>query len=161
MIKTKNMLEGKKIYLTKKGEKEIKEELAKLLRTRELKSKKDVPSVLHSEELNTEFLAFREDLEFLELKIKELEYILKNYELIKTPPRKDRDKVQIGAQVKVEVDGQEDEFMIVGTVEANPTAGRISNESPVGRAFLNHKVGDEVIISSPVKVIYKIKAIKY
>lgn len=155
------MAEDKKIYLTKKGEKKIKEELTKLLKTRKLKSKKDVPSVLHSEELNTEFLAFREDLEFLELKIKELEYILKNYELIKTPPKKERDKVHLGAQVKVEVDGQEDEFMIIGTLEANPTAGKISNESPVGKAFINHKVGDEVIISSPVKVIYKIKAIKY
>jgi transcription elongation factor GreA len=63
--------------------------------------------------------------------------------------------------VVVEVNGEEDEFQIVGTLEANPLLGKISNESPVGSALMGKKVGDEIIISSPVKTVYKIKKIKY
>ena len=51
--------------------------------------------------------------------------------------------------------------MIVGTLEADPSIGRISNESPVGVAFLGHKPGDEIIVSHPKKIIYKIKKVEY
>ncbi len=69
--------------------------------------------------------------------------------------------VNLGAKVKIEVTGKNDEFMIVGTLEANPNLGMISNECPVGKALLGHKVGDEITISSPIKTTYKIKGIKY
>ena len=69
--------------------------------------------------------------------------------------------VNLGATVLVEVDGQNDEFMIVGSLEANPAIGKISNESPVGRMLLGHRVGDEVVVSSPIQTVYKIKKIKY
>jgi transcription elongation factor GreA len=51
--------------------------------------------------------------------------------------------------------------MIVGTLEANPSEGKISNESPVGKALLGKKVGDEIVITSPINVKYKIKKIRY
>jgi len=51
--------------------------------------------------------------------------------------------------------------MIVGTLEANPGEGKISSESPVGKSILRKKIGDEVMITSPIKVVYKIKKIKY
>ncbi len=54
-----------------------------------------------------------------------------------------------------------DEYEIVGTLEANPALGKISNESPVGRALLGHKVGEEVVVQSPLKIKYKILKIKY
>ncbi len=152
---------GKKYYLTKEGLKKIEKEYKKLLKLKKQKSRGGAPSVLHSDELSAEFVSYREDLDFLDSKIEELQHILKNYELIKPPPKKEKNKVHLGAQVKVEVDGQIDEFIIVGTLEANPTLGKISNESPVGKALLGHKVGDEVVLSSPVKVVYKIKSIKY
>ena len=155
------MPDSKKYYLTKEGLEKVKREFKKLSKLRSLKSKEDVPSVLHSEELNAEFVAFREDFDLLESRIGELEYILKNFGLVKPPPRKERKKIHLGAQVKVEVDGQVDDFLIVGTLEANPSLGKISNESPVGKALLGHKVGEEAVISSPIKVIYKIKNIKY
>ncbi|MCD6500590.1 GreA/GreB family elongation factor [bacterium] len=154
-------MSDQKYYLTKEGLKKIKREYKKLLKLRQLKSKREVPPVLHSEELNTEFISYRDDLDFLDSRIAELENILKNYEFIKPPPRKERDKIHLGAQVQVEVDGQIDEFTIVGTLEANPSLGKISNESPVGKALMNRKVGEEVVISSPVRVIYKIKKIMY
>jgi transcription elongation factor GreA len=141
--------------------KKIKKEYQKLLRLRKLKSKGESPSVFHSEELNTEFIAFREGIDLLESRIEELEYILKNFELIKPPPRSERDKIYLGALVTVEVDGQEDEFTIVGTLEANPAMGKISNESPVGKALLGHKVGEEVTVHSAIETTYKIKKIKY
>jgi transcription elongation factor GreA len=63
--------------------------------------------------------------------------------------------------VFLDIDGETDEFRIVGSVEANPSLGLISNESPVGKALLGRRVGEEVIISSPIKTRYKIKKIRY
>jgi transcription elongation factor GreA len=81
--------------------------------------------------------------------------------LIKIPAKDKQKIISLGAKVKIEVDGQRDEFTLVGTLEANPALGRISNESPVGKALLGHKVGEEVSVSSPIKTTYKIKSIKY
>jgi transcription elongation factor GreA len=126
------------------------------------KLKGESPKILHSEDLNPEYLAFKEDIGFLESRIAELEYILKNFELIKIPPKERQNVVNLGATVTLEEkDGQINEFMIVGTLEANPNEGKISSESPVGKALLGKKVGDEVVIVSPIKVVYKIKKIKY
>jgi transcription elongation factor GreA len=69
--------------------------------------------------------------------------------------------VGVGAKIRVDVAGQKEEFILVGTLEANPALGKISNESPVGKALLGHKIGDEVVVPSPVEIKYKIKNIKY
>jgi len=151
----------KKFYLTKQGLEKMKKEYQQLLGIRNAKTKGDVPSIFHSEELSPEYLDFFEDLDLLEAKLADMEYILKNYELIKVPQKKEQDIVELGAQVLVEVEEQKDDFKIVGTLEANPVLGWISNESPVGRALLGHKVGDEVMVSSPIKTIYKVKKIRY
>jgi len=154
-------MEEKKFYLTKEGLEKIKKECRDLKNLKLSKTKGEVPKIWHSEDLNPEYLSFQEDLSFLETRLAELEYILKNAQLIK-PPLKEKQKViNLGARVLVEVDGQNDEFTIVGTLEANPAIGKISNESPVGRALLGHKVGDAVVISSPIQTVYKIKKIKY
>jgi len=155
-------MERKIFYLTKEKLKELKREYEQLLeleRKRSLSEK--APQAIESEDLNPEFVSFQENLEFLKARISELKEILENHQLI-LPPSKERCRfVEMGAKVTVEVNGQRDELMIVGTLEANPALGKISNESPVGKALLGHKVGDEVVISSPVKTVYKIKAIKY
>lgn len=155
------MTEEKKFYLTKKGLERIRKEYQDLKKLKLAKAKGEVPKIWHSEDLNPEYLSFQEDLSFLETRITELEYILKNAELIKIPPKDKQNIVGLGARVFVEVDGQTDEFTIVGTLEADPSIGKISNESPVGRALLGHKVGEAVIISSPIQTVYKIKKIKY
>jgi transcription elongation factor GreA len=117
---------------------------------------------LESEDLNPEYLAFQEDLSFLENRSAELEEILKHVELIKAPPKEKQNTVYLGATVTLEdKSGLINEFMIVGTLEANPSEGKISSESPVGKAILGKKIGDEVVITSPIKVVYKIKKIKY
>ncbi len=150
-----------KFYLTKEGLEKIKREHKILKKLKQSKVREGSPTVLHSDELAPEYLAFKEDLDFLNSRITELENVLKNVELIKTPPKKGQDKVRLGARVTVEVDEQCDQFLIVGTLEANPTRGKISNESPVGKALMGHKVGDEVVLTSPIKIIYRIKNIKY
>jgi len=156
------MVEEKKFYLTKEGLERMKKEYQGLKELKLAKTKGESPKILHSEDLNPEYLAFQEDLSFLEIRLSELENILKNAELIKLPPAKEKQKmVNLGATVLVEVDGQKDEFTLVGSLEANPSLGKISNESPVGRALLGHRVGEAVMISSPIQTIYKIKKIKY
>lgn len=156
------MPDSKKYYLTKEGLKGIKREYAKLLKLRELKLKEGVPAVLHSEELNSEFITYREDAELLESRIEELEYILKNFKFIRIPPRRERDKIHIGAMLKVELDEEIDEFTIIGTLEADPSQKKISNESPIGKALLEHKVGDTIVVKTEVvNHICKILEIKY
>ena len=151
-----------KFYLTKKGLGRIAKEHQDLKKIRMGKTKGESPQVLHSEDLNPEYLAFREDLNLLESRITELEYVLKNVELIKLPSKKDRNTISLGATVTLqELDGQINEFMVVGTLEANPGEGKISADSPVGKVLLGSKIGQEVMITSPIKVVYKVKAIKY
>jgi transcription elongation factor GreA len=155
------MPEEKKFYLTKEGLEKIKKEYSYLKEIKLAKTKGESPKILHSEDLNPEYLAFQEDISFLEARIAELENIQKNSELIKLPKKEKQNIVDLGATVLVDVDGQKDEFTLVGSLEANPSIGKISNESPVGRALIGRGVGDEVVVSSPVKTIYKIKKIKY
>ncbi len=151
----------KKYYLTKEKLKELKDEHENLVYLERLKTKNEAPKFLESEEVSSEFLTYQEDIGFIRARINELENIFKNYEIITSPPKNKKDRVNLGAKVKVKVDGEKDEFTIVGTIEANPSLGKISNESPVGKALMGHKKGDEVIISSPVKVTYKILKVKY
>jgi len=151
----------KKFYLTEQGLEKIKEEYQNLKDLKFSKTKGEVPKIWQSEDLNPEYLSFQEDLSFLEARIAELENIFKNTELIKPPPKEKQKVINLGATVLVEVDGQTDEFEILGSLEANPSLGKISNESPVGKALLGHRAGEEVLISSPIKTLYKIKKIKY
>lgn len=156
------MPEEKKFYLTKEGLEKIKREYKYLKELKLAKTKgEESPKILHSEDLNPEYLAFQEDISFLEARIAELENIQKNIELIRPPKKEKQNIVNLGATILVEVDGQNDEFTLVGSLEANPAIGKISNESPVGKTLLGHRTGDEVIVSSPVRTTYKIKKIKY
>src|SRR3989344_3409133 len=126
-------------YLTKAGLKRVQEEYGRLIEFRNSKIE-EVPSMLHSEEVNPEYLTFQEDMSLLETKIAEYDAVLRNAEVIKVPPKEKRTEILIGASVTVEIDGQSDEFTIVGSLEANPAIGRISDESPVGKALLGKKI---------------------
>lgn len=155
-------MDEKTFYITKAKLEEIKKEYNDLLAFEHRKATgEEAPKIFESEDLNPEFVSFQEDMGFLRSRIDELKNIIDHHELIKNPGREKAGIVGIGAKVKVDVDGKKDEFVIMGTLEANPALGKISNESPVGRALLGHKVGDEIVISSPVKTSYKIRGIKY
>ena len=155
-------MDGKIFYITKSKLEELKKEYLDLLDVEKKKSLgQETPKVFESEDLNPEFVSFQEDIGFLRSRIDELRNIIDHHEVIRNPAKDKQGVVGIGAKVKIDVGGEKDEFMIVGTLEANPVAGKISNESPVGRALLGKKIGDEVEISSPTKIAYKIKGIKY
>jgi len=150
-----------KIYLTKKGLERIKKEYQGILSQRKELLATQSPQVLHSEDLDSEYLVFLQEIELLEGRIKEYERILRNYELIAPPPKEKQKEIYLGAKVLVEIDGQEDEFEIVDSVEADPAQGKISYKSPVGTALLGKKEGEEILISSPVKRVYRIRKVRY
>lgn len=155
-------MDDKVFFITKPKLKELKKEYEDLLNLEKIKTtEEDAPKIFESEDLNPEFVSFQEDIGFLRSRIDEIKNIIDHHELIKAPPTEKANFVDLGAKIKVDVAGQKDEFTIVGTLEANPDLGKISNESPVGKALLGHKVGDEILIDSPVKTVYKIKSIKY
>ncbi len=155
------MEEERVFYLTPQKLKEIKKEYESLKKARFAKTHSEVPNIWESEDLNPDYISFQEDLDLLEARISELENVIKNTKVIKPPSRSKKNEVRLGAYVTVEVNGQEDEFQILGTMEANPEAGKISSDSPVGRALLGAKKGENIPVSSPIKTIYKIRKIKY
>lgn len=149
-------------YVTKEKLKELKKEYDELVAFEHKKViGEEAPKILESEDLNPEFVSFREDIELLRSRINDLKNILENYELIKKPPKEKQIFVDLGAKVITDANGKKNEFIIVGTLEANPDLGKISNESPMGKALLGHKVGDEIKINQPIGVTHKIKGIKY
>ena len=155
-------MDEKTFYITKTKLQELKKEYEELLEFERRKmTEQEAPKIFESEDLNPEFISFQEDVGFLRSRINEIKNILEHHELIKIPSSSEKNIIGLGAKVKIDIGGKKDEFLIVGTLEANPALGKISNESPVGRALLGHKVGDIVVVSSPVKTEYKIKSIKY
>lgn len=95
---------------------------------------------------NFEYSAARQEQEKNEARISELEAILQNVEIIQQP--KNDGKVVLGSTVKLK-NGSVKEFKVVGTVEADPLNGKISDESPIGQALLGKRVGDTVEIKTP------------
>lgn len=154
---------GKVFYVTKEKLQELKKEYEELVAFERHKTiGEEAPKILESEDVNPEFISFQEDMDALRSRISHLEDVFENHKLIKKPAKENQSFVDLGAKVKIEASGKHDEFTIVGTLEANPDLGKISNESPVGKALLGHKVGDEVIIGNELeKKKYKIRGIKY
>jgi len=107
---------------------------------------------------NAEYQSARAEQEKTENRISELENILTSVEVIKKP--KGDSKVQLGSVVKLKGESKSKEFQVVGTVEADPLNGKISDESPIGRALLGKKVGETVEIVTPAETTtYKIASI--
>ncbi|MDB5175339.1 MAG: greA [Candidatus Saccharibacteria bacterium] len=97
---------------------------------------------------NSEYQTARAEQERTESRISELAAILASVEIIKKPTGDS--KVQLGSSVKLKSqDGKEREFQVVGTVEADPLSGKISDESPIGQALLGKKEGESVEIKTP------------
>lgn len=146
-------------YLTQEGLTKLKKE------HEELKNKKRpqaVDRLSRAREFgdlteNSEYFAARDDLMFLDDRIAELENILKKTTIIKQP--RQNGVIQLGSMVVIEIDGEINEFYIVGTLEVNPAKKKISNESPIGRALLGKSVGNTVEIKTPI-VSYSCKVLE-
>ena len=140
----------KTVYLTQEGFLELKKELDDLInikRPANIKAIKEARALGDLSE-NAEYDAARNEQAELEGRIKKIEQILENVSIIENV---DNSKVSIGNTVKIKYvdDGEEDEYQIVGSQEADPFASKISNESPIAQALLNRKVGDIVDVNSP------------
>jgi transcription elongation factor GreA len=104
---------------------------------------------------NAEYQSARAEQERNEARISDIENILQNVEIIKKP--RPGGKVQLGSHVKLKSDGKTKEFQVVGTVEADPLSGKISDESPIGVALLGKSVGEKVDLVTPADTItYKV-----
>jgi len=111
---------------------------------------------------NAEYIAAKEEQAFLEGRIRELEFLIRHAVIIEEDDGPN-DIVRLGSTVTVvELSGSDAEtFTIVGKVEANPRRGKISNESPLGKALLGHKVGDIVHVQTPAgETAFKIVGIQ-
>jgi len=148
-------------YLTKEGLERIKKEYENLkaLQRNEILSE-EAPSMLEGDALNPDYSFYKENLEELEKRIENLECILKNYKIIRRPVKTEQDKVALGAKVILKSSSsKEEEYRIVGTLEADPFAGKISNESPLGMSFIGKRVGESVSFNGGGN--YKILKIQY
>lgn len=148
----------KKLFnLTQDGLDEIKLELKGLLDQRHVVADR-IKQARQLGDLseNAEYQTAREEQDRLESRIGELEHVVQNTKLIKKP--KANGQVKLGSSVKLKsADGKATQFQVVGTMEADPLNGKISDESPIGKVLLNKKVGDQVEIKMSAKeTIYKI-----
>jgi len=137
-------------YLTKEGFERLQKELDYLRTTKRAEVAERLRDALEGGELieNAELEAAKNEQSFVEGRIKELEILLSNAHLIEQ--NGSTDIVQVGSKVKVQEDGYDpEEYVIVGAAEADPRLGRISNESPLGKALLNQKSGDKVKVEAP------------
>jgi transcription elongation factor GreA len=150
-------------YLTPEGEKELRKELSHLTGPVRQEIAKRLKAAIEMGDLseNAEYIATKEEQGFIEGRIQEIEYILRNAEII-TEGNGGYDEVQLGAKITIkEEDFPEEIYHLVGSQEADPGNGRISNESPIGRAFLGKTKGDDVIFQAPKgQVKFKILTVK-
>jgi len=138
-------------YLTADGEKKLRAELDELKGPARENLSKRLRSAIQQGDLseNADYISAKEEQGFLEGRILELEQILKNVRTIDESGQA-RDMVDIGAHITVqEEDYPPDTYYLVGPKEADPKNGRISYESPIGKALIGHRVGDEVLAETP------------
>ena len=150
----------KKMYkLTQEGVAELEAELKSLIAERpEITERIKTAREMGDLSENAEYASARNEQATAETRITELEHILKNVELIKSP--KKEDKVHIGSTVKLSGAQGEKVFKVVGTVEADPLEGKISDESPMGQALLGKAIGQDVEIVTPSETVtYKVVSI--
>lgn len=151
---------NKQFRLTKAGIAELEKELNALIAERSavadrIKTAREFGDLAE----NAEYQSARQEQEKNEARIAELEHILQNSDIIKATSS--NDKVGLGSSVKLKSsNGKTKEFQVVGTVEADPLNGKISDESPIGKALLGQKVGDDIEIKTPAETtVYKIVSI--
>ena len=139
-------------YLTQEGHEKLQTELD-YLRTQKRKEVADRLKEAMSDgdagiDNDAEVDAAKNEQAFVEGRIRELEGVLANVKVIQN--NGPVEEVQVGAKVTIQEEGLDPEtYIIVGAVEANPGNGKVSNESPLGKALMGHKEGDDVTVQAP------------
>jgi len=138
-------------YLTAEGLEKLQKELSHLKSTVRDELSKRLRAAIQMGDLseNADYIQAKEEQSFLEGRIQELENLLSNVKVIEEKEHRDG-KVDIGSIVTVqEGNYPEETYYLVGPKEADPSNGRISYQSPIGKSLINHKLGDEVNIETP------------
>jgi len=154
------MDENKKIQITKQGLVSLKNELEGLVETKRPKLVERLSHARSQGDLseNSDYQNAKEELEFLDGRISELEHILKTAQVV--GKKRKKDEITIGAKVTLKANGQKHEYHVVGEWEADPANKKISHESPLGQALVGKKVGEKVKVEAPAgKIVYEILSI--
>ena len=157
-------MEAKKNILTYEGLKKYEEELEhlKVVTRKEIAQKIKEAREQGDLSENAEYDAAKDEQRDIEARIEEIELILKNAEVV-VEDEVDLDKISVGCKVRIlDIEFDEElEYKIVGSTEANSLKGKISNESPLGRALLGATIGDIVKVEAPVgELSYKVLEIQ-
>ena len=140
---------NQQMYLTPEGAAKLREELKQLTGPRREELSKRLRSAIQMGDLseNADYHKAKEDQAFLEGRIQEIEAVLRTAVIVE---KTHGDTVSVGSTVTVqEEDFDPETYYVVGAKEADPRHGKISNESPIGRALMDHKVGDVVEAETP------------
>ena len=130
----------KNISLTAEGKKELENELDALIKSRpEIAEKIATARSFGDLSENEEYSSARNEQKMAESRIQEIQEILKNAKIIEAG---NKEKASLGATILLDMGGREVEYLLVGATEANPLEGKISNESPIGKALLGRKSGE-------------------
>lgn len=142
---------SEEIYLTHEGAARLRAELELLTGSKRQELAKRLKKAIQNGDLseNADYIAAKEEQGFLEGRIQEIEYLLRNSIIVESSPEKP-ETVNIGNQVTVQLDDSPPvTYHLVGKNEANPRQGRISYESPIGQALIGKRVGQTAIADTP------------
>ncbi len=151
-----------KIQLTKQGYDDLQKERQDLVKNKKPQAVDRLQKARAMGDLseNSEYTAAKEELAFVEGRIREIEEILNQAEVVENN-HFSRNKIEIGSFVVVETNGKQELFQIVGEFEADPMNKKLSQNSPIGQALIDKRVGDLIEVTIPAgKVQYKIVEIK-
>jgi transcription elongation factor GreA len=149
-------------FLTKVGFEKLQDELDYLRKVKRQEVADRLHEAMEGGELieNAEYEAAKNEQAFVEGRIQELDVLLASAKIIENNGKKKSDGVQLGSKVTIkEGNFEAEEFTLVGIAEANPREGKISNESPIGKAILGHKIGEAVKVETPGGT-YTVKILK-
>ena len=146
------MAEEKSFYMTEEGKKKLENELNMLITEKrpEVVERIKVARSFGDLSENSEYDAAKDEQAFVESRIAQIENMIRNAVIIENDAS-DPDTVSLGKTVTfVELpDGEEESYTIVGSAEADPFEGKISNDSPIAKSLLGNRIGDEVVVSTP------------
>jgi transcription elongation factor GreA len=145
-------MSDKEVFLTRDGLKKLEEELDYLKSTKRKEVAERIKIAVSYGDLseNSEYDAAKDEQAFVESRIVQLEKMMRNVRIIE-PGSDDKSVVTIGSTVKLKElpDGDFETYTIVGTTEADPFEGKISNESPIGAAVIGRSVGEKIMVNTP------------
>jgi transcription elongation factor GreA len=151
-------------FLTREGFQKLQDELEHLRTEKREEIAIRLREAMEGGELieNAEYEAAKNEQAFVEGRIKELEVLLATARVIDDKQAEKGEVVQVGSTVVIQEEGSKpEEYTIVGAAEADPAEGRISNESPLGKALLGHKPGDRIQVDAPAgQFIVMLKKLK-